>query len=107
MSLIKIYRMILFSVWHVNKNLSNLSQYFLLQSIRKSALLTAAKKAKLKNNPSRVRFAECVTVNMVNGGSPPQNVSLKLYRDSNYCYYTRFMLSWPVLRQSVFGVINL
>ncbi|CAC5423068.1 FERM and PDZ domain-containing protein 4,FERM and PDZ domain-containing protein 3,FERM and PDZ domain-containing protein 1 [Mytilus coruscus] len=44
-------------------------------SIRKSALLTAAKKAKLKNNPSRVRFAECVTVNMVNGGSPPQHPS--------------------------------
>ncbi|XP_071126713.1 uro-adherence factor A-like isoform X3 [Mytilus edulis] len=44
-------------------------------SIRKSALLTAAKKAKLKSNPSRVRFAECVTVNMVNGSSPPQHPS--------------------------------
>lgn len=33
---------------------------------RKSALLTAAKKAKLKTNPSRVRFAEGVVIN----GSP-------------------------------------
>ena len=32
-------------------------------SIRKSSLLTAAKKAKLKSNPSRVRFAEGVQVN--------------------------------------------
>jgi len=38
----------------------------LLQSARKSALLSAAKKAKLKTNPSRVRFAEGVVVN----GSP-------------------------------------
>jgi hypothetical protein len=38
----------------------------LLQSARKSALLSAAKKAKLKSNPSRVRFAEGVVVN----GSP-------------------------------------
>ncbi|KAG8177838.1 hypothetical protein JTE90_007605 [Oedothorax gibbosus] len=30
---------------------------------RKSALLTAAKKAKLKNNPSKVRFSEGVTIN--------------------------------------------
>jgi hypothetical protein len=37
-----------------------------LQSARKSALLSAAKKAKLKSNPSRVRFAEGVVVN----GSP-------------------------------------
>nr|CAD7568919.1 unnamed protein product [Timema californicum] len=35
-------------------------------SARKSALLSAAKKAKLKSNPSRVRFAEGVVVN----GSP-------------------------------------
>ncbi|XP_033743319.1 LOW QUALITY PROTEIN: uncharacterized protein LOC117329473 [Pecten maximus] len=41
------------------------------QSTRKSALLTAAKKAKLKNNPSRVRFAESVTVTMVNGMQSP------------------------------------
>ncbi|XP_069130400.1 uncharacterized protein [Argopecten irradians] len=40
-------------------------------STRKSALLTAAKKAKLKNNPSRVRFAESVTVTMVNGMQSP------------------------------------
>ncbi|XP_042903053.1 FERM and PDZ domain-containing protein 4 isoform X2 [Parasteatoda tepidariorum] len=33
---------------------------------RKSALLTAAKKAKLKNNPNRVRFSEGVVIN----GSP-------------------------------------
>ncbi|XP_071086775.1 uncharacterized protein [Haliotis cracherodii] len=32
-------------------------------SSRKSALLTAAKKAKLKSNPSRVRFADSVMVN--------------------------------------------
>ncbi|XP_041357056.1 uncharacterized protein LOC121374154 isoform X2 [Gigantopelta aegis] len=32
-------------------------------SSRRSALLTAAKKAKLKNNPSRVRFADSVMVN--------------------------------------------
>jgi len=38
---------------------------------RKSALLSAAKKAKLKNNPSRVRFAESVDIN----GSPLFNVS--------------------------------
>lgn len=36
------------------------------QSARKSALLSSAKKAKLKSNPSRVRFAEGVLVN----GSP-------------------------------------
>ncbi|XP_021346242.1 uncharacterized protein LOC110445782 isoform X4 [Mizuhopecten yessoensis] len=41
------------------------------QSTRKSALLTAAKKAKLKNNPSRVRFAESVTVTLVNGMQSP------------------------------------
>ncbi|RWS26683.1 FERM and PDZ domain-containing protein 4-like protein, partial [Leptotrombidium deliense] len=35
-------------------------------STRKSALLTASKKAKLKSNPSRVRFAEGVVIN----GSP-------------------------------------
>ena len=33
------------------------------QTMRKSSLLTAAKKAKLKSNPSRVRFADGVTVN--------------------------------------------
>lgn len=33
------------------------------QSTRKSALLSAAKKAKLRNNPSRVRFAEGVVIN--------------------------------------------
>ena len=43
----------------------------MLQSQRKSAILTAAKKAKLKNNPSRVRFAEAVTVN----GAPVITVS--------------------------------
>jgi hypothetical protein len=37
------------------------------QSTRKSALLSAAKKAKLKTNPSRVRFAEGVVIN----GTPP------------------------------------
>jgi hypothetical protein len=37
---------------------------------RKSALLSAAKKAKLKSNPSRVRFAESVDIN----GSPLFNV---------------------------------
>ncbi len=41
------------------------------QSNRKSALLTAAKKARLKNNPARVRFAEAVTVN----GAPVITVS--------------------------------
>lgn len=40
--------------------------YIWLQSARKSALLSSAKKAKLKSNPSRVRFAEGVLVN----GSP-------------------------------------
>jgi len=44
----------------------------LLQSARKSALLSAAKKAKLKSNPSRVRFAEGVVVN----GSPLYAVSI-------------------------------
>lgn len=34
-----------------------------VQSTRKSALLSAAKKAKLRNNPSRVRFAEGVVIN--------------------------------------------
>ena len=32
-------------------------------SARKSAILSAAKKAKLKSNPSRVRFAESVDIN--------------------------------------------
>ena len=35
----------------------------LQSSCRKSALLSAAKKAKLKSNPSRVRFAESVDIN--------------------------------------------
>ena len=43
-------------------------------SSRKSALLSAAKKAKLKSNPSRVRFAESVDIN----GSP-LNVSKQPY----------------------------
>lgn len=47
---------------------------------RKSALLTAAKKAKLKSNPSRVRFAEGVVIN----GSP-------LYCPSPYESYVPFM----------------
>ena len=46
-----------------------ISLYF--QTTRKSALLTAAKKAKLKNNPSRVRFSEGVVIN----GSPLYSVS--------------------------------
>lgn len=45
-----------------------------LQSTKKSSLLTAAKKAKLKSNPNRVRFSENVTVTMVNG-APLQIVS--------------------------------
>lgn len=51
---------------------------FLLQSSsRKSALLSAAKKAKLKSNPSRVRFAESVDIN----GSPLFIVSISsIYR---------------------------
>ena len=44
----------------------------LQSSSRKSALLSAAKKAKLKNQPSRVRFAESVDIN----GSPLYNVSI-------------------------------
>ncbi|KAL1131227.1 hypothetical protein AAG570_010845, partial [Ranatra chinensis] len=42
------------------------SQPILINSLRKSAILSSAKKAKLKSNPSRVRFAEGVVVN----GSP-------------------------------------
>ncbi|XP_073980377.1 uncharacterized protein isoform X3 [Rhodnius prolixus] len=41
-------------------------QPVLINSLRKSAILSSAKKAKLKSNPSRVRFAEGVVVN----GSP-------------------------------------
>ncbi|XP_060597612.1 serine-rich adhesin for platelets-like isoform X4 [Ruditapes philippinarum] len=40
------------------------------ESSRKSALLTAAKKDRLKKNPSRVRFAEEI---IVNGASVPSN----------------------------------
>ncbi|XP_061164682.1 uncharacterized protein LOC133173697 isoform X4 [Saccostrea echinata] len=43
-------------------------------STKKSSLLTAAKKARLKSNPSRVRFSENVTVTMVNG-APLQNAN--------------------------------
>lgn len=43
-----------------------LCQPVLVNSLRKSAILSSAKKAKLKSNPSRVRFAEGVVVN----GSP-------------------------------------
>ncbi|XP_071744367.1 uncharacterized protein [Lepeophtheirus salmonis] len=39
-------------------------------STRKSAILSAAKKAKLKNNPSRVRFAESVDINGFNDDPP-------------------------------------
>lgn len=35
---------------------------FFQSSARKSAILSAAKKAKLKSNPSRVRFAESVDI---------------------------------------------
>lgn len=49
-----------------------------MQSARKSALLSSAKKAKLKSNPSRVRFAEGVLVN----GSPLCPVSYIIY----FCY---------------------
>ena len=42
-----------------------------LQSARKSAFLSAAKKQRLKSNPSRVRFAESVDIN----GSPSYSVS--------------------------------
>jgi hypothetical protein len=38
------------------------------QSARKSGLLSAAKKARLKSHPSRVRFAEGV---VISGSSPP------------------------------------
>jgi len=55
----------------------------LLQSARKSALLSAAKKAKLKSNPSRVRFAEGVVVN----GSPLFAVSMELYK-FKLCVFT-------------------
>ncbi|KAL8614816.1 FERM and PDZ domain-containing protein 4 [Nucella lapillus] len=48
-------------------------------SNRKSALLTAAKKAKLKNNPSRVRFADAV---MVNGASVANSSPVA---DGNWC----------------------
>ena len=37
--------------------------FYLQSSSRKSALLSAAKKAKLKSHPSRVRFAESVDIN--------------------------------------------
>ena len=46
----------------------------LQSSTRKSAILSAAKKAKLKSNPSRVRFAESVDIN----GSLGHTVSLNL-----------------------------
>ena len=48
-------------------------------SARKSALLSAAKKAKLKTNPSRVRFAEGVVIN----GAPPLPLSQSAARDSS------------------------
>ena len=52
-----------------------LNDYFaMFQSTRKSALITAAKKARLKTNPSRVRFAEAVIVN----GAPVATVSVLL-----------------------------
>lgn len=51
-------------------------QPVLTNSLRKSAILSSAKKAKLKSNPSRVRFAEGVVVN----GSPLSLVSvIKVY----------------------------
>jgi hypothetical protein len=57
----------------------------LLQSARKSALLSAAKKAKLKSNPSRVRFAEGVVVN----GSPLFPVSKGImYVGAAFSYLT-------------------
>ena len=52
----------------------SLLSFFFQSSTRKSAILSAAKKAKLKSNPSRVRFAESVDIN---GGAPGlNNVSL-------------------------------
>jgi len=50
----------------VDETLCLIFSIFYAQSARKSALLSSAKKAKLKSNPSRVRFAEGVLVN----GSP-------------------------------------
>lgn len=61
----------------------NMASLF-LQSTKKSSLLTAAKKAKLKSNPNRVRFSENVTVTMVNG-APLLNVSF-LYIATVKCY---------------------
>ena len=54
-----------------------------LQSSRKSALLTAAKKAKLKNNPSRVRFADAVMVN----GASITNVSVSVVCFNRHCVW--------------------
>ena len=63
-----------------NVNEHHVTGYFtMFQSTRKSALLTAAKKAKLKNNPSRVRFAEAVIVN----GAPVTNVSTDAFLRSS------------------------
>ena len=61
------------SIAHKNDklNFSIIYKISLQSSSRKSALLSAAKKAKLKNQPSRVRFAESVDIN----GSPLYNVS--------------------------------
>lgn len=59
-----------------------------MQSTRKSALLSSAKKAKLKSNPSRVRFAEGVVVN----GSPLFPVSQYLC----FCYITSSEFLLPV-----------
>lgn len=58
--------------------------WFYFQSSRKSALLTAAKKDRLKKNPSRVRFAEEI---IVNGASVP---SVSLFALDSWEYW-RYM----------------
>lgn len=58
-----------YSLSFLNKHLM-----VIFQTARKSALLSSAKKAKLKTNPSRVRFAEGIVIN----GSPLFPVSIPI-----------------------------
>lgn len=45
-----------------------------LQADLKSAILSAGKRARLKHNPSRVRFSEGVVI-----GTPPHTVSIGVF----------------------------
>jgi hypothetical protein len=71
-----------------------------VQSTRKSALLSAAKKAKLRNNPSRVRFAEGVVINGTTLPLVSSSYPIFFPPSSSCSAHFRFFFLTPRLSQS-------